>query len=270
MRQQWWRLLIARLIVSLALASVGEPTSAASLPGVSPSGTKDPRDTPVLTRLELPQGPVAPNHDAARSKLRGYVTRDVARSARHLDHGVLAVAIGLGTPHIYRLELALGLLDHLTLGVTAHWLPSQRVPNWTPRAALAFFRGRFIEVGATYHQVLYPPTADDGDPTTFEFQRRAHYALAHVSLSQAWFTGGVDLGWARGREVLPILTTDDVAANRFYAVRDRFAGGIHLRFGTRRVGVIAQVTFPYTAAELVLDLRFGLFELRRRGGWRQL
>ena len=231
---------------------------------------KDPRDTPVLTRLEVPQGPVAVNHGSSRSRLRHYLTRDVLRSARHLDHGVLGVAIGLGTPHIYRLELSLGLLDHLTLGVTAHWLPHQRAPNWTPKVALAFFRGRFFEAGATYHQVLYPPTLDDGDVTTLEFQRRAHYALAHISLSQAWFTGGVDLGWARGREALPFLTNDDVSADRFYAVRDRLAGGLHLRFGTRRVGVIAQVSFPFTAAELVLDLRFVLFELRRSGGWRQL
>ncbi len=254
----------------LALAPASESTSPATVSPASTTLGQDPRDTPVLTRLEVPQGPPAPSNTTPKSRLRRYLTRDVARSARHLDHGVLGVAVGLGTPSIYRLELAIGLLDHLTLGVTAHWLPHQRTPNWTPKAALAFFRGRFLEVGATYHQVLYPPTLDDGDPMTFEFQRRAHYALAHVSLSQAWFTGGLDLGWARGREALPFLTTDDVSANRYYAVRDRLAGGLHLRFGTRRVGVTAQVTFPFTAAELVLDLRFGLFELRKRGGWRQL
>lgn len=250
----------------LTLAPASESTS----PTAAKPDAKDPRDTLVLERFEVSQGPAPSRTDTPKSRLRRYLTRDVARSARHLDHGVLGVAVGLGTPHIYRLELSLGLLDHLTLGVTAHWVPHQRVPNWSPKAALAFFRGRFLEVGATYHQVLYPPTLDDGDATTLEFQRRAHYALVHVSLSQAWFTGGVDLGWARGREALLFLTTDDVAANRYYAVRDRFAGGVHLRFGTRRVGAIAQVSFPYTAAELVLDLRFGLFELRSRGGWRQL
>ena len=223
----------------------------------------------MLRRLEVSQGP-EPRTETRRQRLRRYLTREVARSARHLDHGVLGVGVGLGTPHIYRVELALGLLDHLTLGVQAHWLPGQRVPRWSPKVAVAFFRGRLLEVGATYHQVLYPVTADDGDETTVEFQRRAHYMLGTVSLSQAWFTGGLDLGWARGREALPLSTSEDVAAGRFYAVRDRLGGGLHLRFGTRRIGATVQVTFPYTSAELVLDLRFGLFEMRRRGGWRQL
>ena len=195
---------------------------------------------------------------------------------------MLGVGVGLGTPHIYRLELALGLLDHLTLGVQAHWLPGQRAPNWSPKVAVAFFRGRLLEVGATYHQVLYPATPDDGDDATIEFQRRAHYALATVSLAQAWFTGGLDLGWVHGREAIAFLTTDDVSAGRLYAVRNRMGGGIHLRFGTRRIGATAQVAtavctynciegrLPYTTAEIVLDLRFGLFERRPRGGWWQL
>ncbi len=168
------------------------------------------------------------------------------------------------------MELALGLLDHLTLGVQAHWLPGRRAPSWSPKAAVAFFRGRLLEVGATYHQVLYPAIVDDGDETTVEFQRRAHYMFGTVSLSQAWFTGGLDLGWARGREALALVTGEDVTAGRLYTVRDRLGGGLHLRFGTRRIGATAQVTFPYTSAELVLDLRFGLFEMRRRGGWWQL
>lgn len=205
-----------------------------------------------------------------KQRLRRYLTRQVARSARHLDHGVLGVGLAVGIPHVYRLELALGLLDHLTLGVTAHWLPGQRVPGWSPKAALAFFRGRWLEVGASYHQLLYPPTRPDDDPETLEFQRRAHYAMVNVSLSQAWFTGGLDLGWARGREPLEFLTSEDINAGRFYGVRDRLGGALHLRFGTRRIGVTAQVTYPYTSVELALDLRFGLFELRQRGGWTQL
>ncbi len=183
---------------------------------------------------------------------------------------MLGVNLGVGTPHLYRVELALGLLDHLTLGVMAHWVPGQKLPGWSPKVAVAFFRGNLIEVGATYDQVLYPPTPADGDDKTLEFQRRAHYALVHVSLSQAWFTGGLDLGWARGREAIALPIKDDFEAGLGYQVRDRLGAGLHLRFGTRRIGAIAQVRFPYTSAELVLDLRFGLFELRSRGGWRQL
>lgn len=204
-----------------------------------------------------------------KQRTRRYLTREVARSARYLDHGVLGVAVAVGTPSVYRVELALGLLDHLTLGVTAHWLPSERVPRWTPKGSVAFFRGRLLEVGASYHQLLYPPY-DDGDPMTPPFRRRAHYLLGNISLSQAWFTAGVDIGWARGRENVQYVTGEDLNAGHYYDVRDRLGAGLHLRFGTRRVGLLAQVNFPYTAFELALDLRFGLFELRSRGGWRQL
>lgn len=181
---------------------------------------------------------------------------------------------------MYRVELALGLLDHLTLGVTAHWLPGQRAPGWSPKVAVAFFRGRWIEVGASYHQLLYPPTRptmtempveDEAmTATTTGFQRRAHHAFAHVSLSQAWFTAGLDLGWARGRDPQALLTSDDLLGGRYYTVHDRLGGGLHLRLGTRRIGATLQVTYPYTSVELALDLRFGLFELRQRGGWREL
>ncbi len=265
----------APLIAALAVVLIAEPTPRAE----GPQPASDPRDTPLLRRLEVAQGPEVRRPETSRQRLRRYLTREVARSARHLDHGVLGVAVGLGTPHVYRLELALGLLDHLTLGVQAHWLPGQRVPNWSPKIGVAFFRGRLIEVGATYKQVLYPATRDDGDKTTLEFQRRTHYAMVNVSFSQAWFTGGLDLGWARGRESIPFLTTDDVMKGRVYSVRDRLGGGLHLRFGTRRIGAILQVATafvpgavisPYTSAELVLDLRFGLFEMRSRGGWWQL
>lgn len=222
-------------------------------------------------RIEVPQAPgVASPRATSRELLRRYLTRPVARSARHLDHGAIGVAVGLGVPHVYRVELSLGLLDHLTLGATAHWLSGQAKPQWTPKVAVAFYRGKLLEVGAFYTQVLYPPTRDDGDADTLEFQRRAHYLLASLSVSQAWLTGGFDLGWGRGREALALRTPEDVQGDVAYAVRDRVAGGLHVRFGTRRVGVTAQAWFPYTTAELVLDLRFGAFELRRRGGWREL
>lgn len=242
-------MLFALLIASLAEPPAAEPPS------------------PALSRLEVPQQPISRQHLGSRERLRRYLTRPVARSPRHLDHGVLAVNLGVGTPHIYRLELALGLLDHFTLGATLRWLPGQRAPSWSPRAAVAFFRNHFLELGAFYTQVLYPPPRDDGDSTTAEFQRRAHYLMASVSLSQAWFSGGLDLGLARGRDAIEFFTKDDIDKGRTYLVRSKLGGGLHLRFGTRRIGLIAQVFYPYTSAELVLDLRFGLFELRRRTGW---
>ncbi len=265
LRQQWRRLPAAPLIlgVALALAGAAAPSSPSATPAV------DPRDTPVLTRLEIPQGPETAPREPLKQRTWRYLTRPVARSARYLDHGVLGVAVGVGTPHVYRLELALGLLDHITLGLTAHWLPGERVPRWSPKGSVAFYRGRLIEVGASYHQLLYPATKDDGDPTTVEFQRRAQYLLGNISLSQAWFTVGVDIGWARGREAVPFITGEDLNAKRYYDVHNRLGAGLHLRFGTRRIGLLTQVNFPYTAFELALDLRFGLFELRSRGGWRQ-
>lgn len=268
LRQQWWRLPGAPLILAVALALAGDAVASSNSAATSAATVADPRDTPVLKRLEVSQGPETAPREPLKQRTRRYLTRPVARSARYLDHGVLGVAVAVGTPSIYRVELALGLLDHLTLGVTAHWLPGERVPRWAPKGSLAFFRGRLLEVGASYHQLLYPPT-DDGDPMTPPFGRRAHYLLGNISLSQAWFTAGVDIGWARGRENVPYITGDDIAAGRYYDVRDRLGGGLHLRVGTRRIGLLAQLDFPYTAFELALDLRFGLFELRSRGGWRQ-
>ncbi len=277
LRQQWWRLPGAPLILAVALALAGDASASASSASVVPTTSAttsaatpaDPRDTPVLTRLEVSQAPETAPRGSLKQQTRRYLTRQVARSARYLDHGVLGVAVAVGTPSLYRVELALGLLDHLTLGVTAHWLPSERVPRWTPKGSLAFFRGRLIEVGMSYHQLLYPPY-DDGDTMTPPYRRRAHYLLGNISFSQAWFTAGLDIGWARGRENVQFITGEDLNAGHYFDVRDRLGAGLHLRFGTRRVGLLAQVQYPYTAFELALDLRFGLFELRSRGGWRQL
>lgn len=259
------------LLLSLATAALmsNEPVAASRVEVPQAPATADVDATSRV--VEVPQAPdIAAPRLTSRERLRRYLTRPVARSARFLDHGVIGAAVGIGVPHIYRVELSLGVLDHLTLGATAHWLPGQARPRWTPRVAVAFFRGKLLEVGAVYTQVLYPPTKDDGDPDTVEFQRRAHYLLASVSLSQAWLTGGFDLGWGRGREALELRLPDEVKAEVGYAVRDRVAGGLHVRFGTRRVGLTAQAWFPYMTAELVLDVRFGAFELRRRGGWREL
>lgn len=230
----------------------------------------EPSTPTIVQRLELPQVPARAEKRAAKQVLRDYLTRKVARSARFLDHGVIAVATGFGVPHLYRLELQVGVLDHLTLGATAHWLSGQKAPKWSPKVALALYRGRVLEVGAFYTQVLYPPTRDDGDPMTVEFTRRAHYLLATMTFSAAWLSGGFDVGWGRGREPIALLTSDDLEKGIAYATRDRAAGGLHARFGTRRLGVTAQAWFPYPVVEIALDVRFGAFELRRRGGWLEL
>lgn len=200
------------------------------------------------------------------SRLRRYLRREVTRSHRFLDHGVLAPSIAVGAPHIYRVGLQIGLLDHLTLGATLHWLPSEPAPRWSPLVAVAFYRNRWIEVGAHYFRLLYPPPRDDKDPATPSFQRKADYVMATLALSQAWFTAGFDLGWARGLEVADQPSTAD-PINQTPVSRDRLAAGLHARVGSRRFGVAAQATWPFVSAELALDLRFGLFELRPKGRW---
>lgn len=256
--------------LSLSLAIAALMLLGAPAPGLG-SVTAEPPPTQAQ-RLEVPQVPAAATkpRQTSRAALRSYLSRPVARSVRYLDHGIIEVGLAAGLPQLYRLELQVGLLDHLTVGATAHWLSGQARPQWSPKAALAFYRGRMLEVGAFYSQVLYPPTRDDGDPMTVEFPRRAHYLMGSVSVSQAWLTGGFDIGWARGREAQLLLTPEDLEAGTAYAVRDRVAGGLHLRFGTRRIGVTVQAWYPYVSAELLLDVRFGGFEMRRRGGWREL
>ena len=46
------------------------------------------------------------------------------------------------------------------------------------------------------------------------------------------------------------------------------AGGLFTRFGTRRWGVAVQGQMPIWTLELMLDVRFGLFEMRESGGWK--
>jgi hypothetical protein len=199
--------------------------------------------------------------------LRRYLTRELQYSARFLDHGVLGLAVAGGYPHRYRLALAMGFLDHVTVGVTAHWLPGQSVPQWAPLAALAFWRGRHFEIGATYHQALYPPPVRDVDPNTPSFQERDHWLLSTVSFSNLWLSGGFDLGVVRGIEKHPGVEPPDPMTNVPIA-RWRLGGGLHLRAGTRRWGFTANFLAPRIYAELVFDVRFGLFEARPRGGWK--
>jgi hypothetical protein len=175
---------------------------------------------------------------------------------------VLLVGVAGGTPHLYRLQISLGLLDHLSIGATAHWLPSQETPGWSPTGAIAFYRSHRFEVGATYHQTLHPPPALDEDPTTPGFDERTHWMLSAVTVSQAWLSAGFDLGMVRAR-ALDELAGDDTV----YGVHNRLGGGVHFRVGTRRFGLTLQALAPYFEVEAVLDVRFGLFEERPRGGW---
>lgn len=244
-----------------------------------------PSESPTLTPAPSPSPSEPPSEPSSRSTtrssgpgeedtrvvspLRAHLTRPVARSVHHLDHGVIGVDVGLGHPHVYRLGVAVGVLDRLTIGATAHWLPGQAVPGWSPTVALALYRGPRLEVGATYFQLLSPPPPLEPAADEDNFQQRAHYLMGHVSFAQAWFTAGVDLGWARGREADP-FPEDTVINNPDappYFTRNRLAGGLHLRVGTRRLGVVTRALFPYPMIELALQVRFGAFEMRPRGGW---
>lgn len=199
--------------------------------------------------------------------LMRYLERPVRPGPHHVDHGVLQAAIAGGWPHLYRLELALGLLDHFTIGATTHWVPGQRAPQVSPVVAIAFFRNHLFETGVRHFWSLYPPPVSDFDPTTPSFQRSAQWLLAHGSFGQALVTGGFDAGVVRARDNDPGMDPDD-QGNNPSITRWRFGGGLHLRVGTRRWGFTAQVLVPHVLAELRLDLRFGLFERRHKGGWR--
>lgn len=208
-----------------------------------------------------------PTNSAQTRPLRRYLTRNVQHSARHLDHGVLGVAIAGGYPHLYRVELSLGLLDHLTVGATAHWLASQSLPQWSPKVAIAFVRLRRFELGAHYFQTLYPPPKEDDVARTPSFQERDHWLLSTVSFSNAWISGGFDFGVVRGIEKDPSQDPPDVFTNPS-VTRWRLGGGLHLRAGTRRWGFTVNTLAPRLMAEIAFDLRFGLFEMRKRGGWK--
>lgn len=245
-------------------------------PAVEPAATPEPA-SPVAEVSAADAGAVAivdaaaaagarPRTRRGRGRLAAYLAREVAPAHRYLDHGVLAPELALGLPHIYRVGLRVGLFDHLTLGATMHWLPGEATPAWSPLVGVAFYRGRTLTVGAHYSRILYPPPAADLDPLTISFQQRADHLFGSLSLSQAWFTGGIDFGWARGLEVDPLPASDDTI-NQTPVRRDRFGGGIFLRVGNRRWGISGQLTYPFLAAEVAVDLRFGLFERRPKARW---
>lgn len=212
-------------------------------------------------------GLATPTARAADGPLSRYLQRPVRPGPHFVDHGVLQPTVAGGWPHRYRLGLSLGVLDHLTVGATAHWLPSERAPKVSPEIAVAFYRGPMLEVGAWHFWSLYPPPVDDADPSTLSFQRSAQWFLATASFGQAAVTAGFDVGVVRAR--LSDESKDPtVDGNNPSVVRWRMGGGMHLRAGTRRWGFTAQVLVPQVMAELRFDVRFGLFEKRARGGWR--
>ncbi len=199
--------------------------------------------------------------------LRRYLTREVPYSARFIDHGVLQVSGAGGWPHLYALRLHLGILDHLVVGLQTQWLPNQRLPQLRPEVSVAFVRMRHIEWGIHYRQTFYPPPEVDGDPETESFPQRDHWMLTSLSWGNHWLSGGFDFGVVRGRIKDPGQDPPDPDTNPSI-VRWKLGGGVHLRAGTRRWGFTASVLAPQIMTELAFDVRFGLFEMRRKGGWR--
>jgi len=199
--------------------------------------------------------------------LRRYLTREVPYSARFIDHGVLQVSAAGGWPHLYALRLHLGILDHLVVGMQTHWLPSQRLPQLRPEVSVAFVRSHHVEWGVHYRQTFYPPPEVDGDPKTESFAQRDHWMLSSLSLGNNWLSGGFDFGMLRARIKDPGQDPPDPDTNPS-VIRWKLGGGLHLRAGTRRWGFTASVLAPQLMTELAFDVRFGLFEMRRKGGWR--
>lgn len=187
-------------------------------------------------------------------------------SPRFLDHGILQVAVAGGTPHKYRVELGLGLFDHVSLGITGHWLPGQSAPKFSPKVAIAFWRWDWIAIGGHHFWTLYPPPVSDFDVETPSFQQSAMWFLGSMSFGQRWVSAGFDAGVVRVREDDPSRDPGDDLLNPS-RIRVRFGGGLFARVGTRRWGVTGQVLLPALTAEVALDVRFGLFERRPKGGW---
>ena len=197
-----------------------------------------------------------------------YLRRPTPRSSRFVDHGVIMLRTAGGTPHRYRLDLQVALFDHLSVGFTTHWLPGQRRPQVWPVGSVAFWRwlgtkGIGFNLGAHYRPVLFPPV-----DTEQRFVPQAHFGLATMELAAGWFTAGLDVGVAHNR--YPLVDPSDTETFRR---RTDFGGGIFARLGNRRYGV----TFDALAAlgpevllvfEVAVDVRFGAFEERPRGGWK--
>lgn len=199
---------------------------------------------------------------SAGDRVRAYVSQPRPRSARFLDHGDIQIGVAGGTPHLYRLDLRVGLFDHVSVGVTGHWLPGQPAPRVWPIGAIAFWRYLGVsqvgfEVGAHYRPVLYPPV--DLEQT---FVPQTQFALGTMVVSAGPFSAGLDVGAAHTR----IPVTDPEAPTNF-ARRTVFGGGAFARIGTRRIGVSADMLAalspdPLLVFEVLLDVRFGAFSER--------
>ncbi len=192
--------------------------------------------------------------------LARYLSRQVLRSPRFLDHGVLQIGSGAGMPHRYQLDVSLGLFDHLSGGVGLHWLPGQERPQFAPHGAIAFWRGEKFEAGMSYRMLLHNPEeiAEAG------YTLRTHYVTGTFVFSQGPFSAGIDVG------AVHFLGTSIDPNDPPGTSRERLlpGGGVFGRFGTRRWGVGLTGYMPIWSLNVMADVRFGLFEKRERGGWR--
>ena len=220
-------------------------------------------------RAENPQAEAKPL-TVKQVKMRRYLTRKTPWSARYLDHGVLKVAGWGGVPAGYRLELALGLFDHFSVGVSTHWLPGQKSPQFAPQASFAFYRHRLLEIGMSYRQSLYAPQVEMAHEDIPSFKKQTHWFLGAMTFSRGAASVGFDAGVAHRlvpRESNPNRVSEDSRGSV------EVAGGLHFRLGTRRMGIVFDALMvgvhePELSVEGGLDVRFGLFELRPRGGWK--
>ena len=213
----------------------------------------------ALALISTFEGPDQPGQ-----RVREYVSRPVPRSARFLDHGDLAFGLAGGVPHYYRLDLRVGLFDHVSVGVTGHWLPGQRVPQLWPIGAIALWRyvgpsQVGFEVGGHYRPVLYPPV--DVEQT---FVPQTQLVLGSLVVSAGPFSAGIDAGAAHTR--LPSVDPGDPTGFRRRTV---FGGGIFARIGNRRVGatidaLAALSPDPLLVFEVMLEVRLGAFSERGR------